>query len=136
MSKKSNPQLVERWQRRLADYCRTKQTVAAFCRSEGVSVPSFYSWKKRFTVSASSGKSVRVASRLNPSSPAFERVNILASGSVVGLTTHPAASVIRLGQLLEIELGTYQPTVETIVSKVLQSLVGSTATSTASNGTC
>lgn len=125
MGKKSNPQLVDRWQRRLTDYRQTKQTVAAFCRSEGVSVPSFYSWKKRLKAQPPwpKTKSARVSSRLDPASTVFERVNILTSDSVSAIATDAAASVIRLGPHLEIELGTHQPTVETIVFTVLKSLV-------------
>lgn len=35
------------WRRRLVRYRRSGQSVAAFCRDEGVSPPSFYQWRKR-----------------------------------------------------------------------------------------
>jgi hypothetical protein len=47
MPRTSNPQILTRWQERLTRYAATDQTVAQFCRCEGVSAPSFYRWKKR-----------------------------------------------------------------------------------------
>ena len=38
------------WQQRLDRYLQSKQTVADFCRSEGISAPSFYEWKRRLIV--------------------------------------------------------------------------------------
>jgi len=37
------------WQRRLRRFQATEQSVAEFCRQEGVSAPSFYQWRKRLT---------------------------------------------------------------------------------------
>ncbi|MCA9147198.1 MAG: transposase [Planctomycetaceae bacterium] len=37
----------ELWSTRLKRYCRSDLTVAEFCRREGVSVPSFYQWRKK-----------------------------------------------------------------------------------------
>ena len=43
------PDLVKRewWRRRLASYERGTLTVEEFCRREGVSVPSFYQWRRK-----------------------------------------------------------------------------------------
>lgn len=35
------------WQQRLDRYLQSKQTVADFCKTEGISAPSFYHWKRR-----------------------------------------------------------------------------------------
>jgi transposase-like protein len=35
------------WQQRLARFEQAQQSVAEFCRQEGVSAPSFYQWRKR-----------------------------------------------------------------------------------------
>lgn len=35
------------WRRRLARFRQGRQSVAEFCRREGVSAPSFYLWRKR-----------------------------------------------------------------------------------------
>lgn len=38
---------VREWQRRMTRFEEARQSVAEFCRTEGVSVPSFYQWRKR-----------------------------------------------------------------------------------------
>jgi hypothetical protein len=35
------------WRRRLRRYHKSRQSVVAFCRQEGVSQPTFYFWRKR-----------------------------------------------------------------------------------------
>lgn len=47
MSRFPNPQRLALWQERLTRFAATDQTVAEFCRREGVSTPSFYQWKKK-----------------------------------------------------------------------------------------
>ena len=46
MSRSPNPQLLSVWQERFTRFASTDLTVAEFCRSEGVSTPSFYRWRK------------------------------------------------------------------------------------------
>ena len=46
MSLSPNPHLLSVWQERLLRFASTDLTVAEFCRSEGVSTPSFYRWRK------------------------------------------------------------------------------------------
>ncbi len=38
---------VREWQRRMTRFEEAQQSVAEFCRREGVSAPSFYHWRKR-----------------------------------------------------------------------------------------
>ncbi len=38
---------VRQWRRRMERFRETRQSVAEFCRQEGVSAPSFYQWRKR-----------------------------------------------------------------------------------------
>ena len=40
---------VREWQRRMARFREAQQSVAEFCRQEGVSAPLFYRWRKRLT---------------------------------------------------------------------------------------
>ncbi len=44
MSRSPNPQFLSVWQERFLRFASTALTVAEFCRSEGVSTPSFYRW--------------------------------------------------------------------------------------------
>jgi transposase-like protein len=47
MGRKQNRGAERLWRSRLARYRKSGLTVAEFCRSEGVSNPSFYQWRKR-----------------------------------------------------------------------------------------
>jgi len=38
---------VREWRQRMARFQEGRQSVAEFCRKEGVSAPSFYQWRKR-----------------------------------------------------------------------------------------
>jgi len=70
------------WGERLRRYERAGQTVADFCRREGVSVPSFYQWRKRLAssiVQPSTG-----ATRRAPQTPVFQQV-MLTRGAVVAV---------------------------------------------------
>lgn len=47
MARSSDPQTVRQWQGRMARFKKSPLTVLRFCRDEGVSVPSFYQWRKK-----------------------------------------------------------------------------------------
>ena len=38
---------VRQWQRRMARFQRSRLSVAPFCQDEGISVSSFYQWRKK-----------------------------------------------------------------------------------------
>jgi hypothetical protein len=38
---------VHEWRRRMTRFEEAQQSVAEFCRKEGISAPSFYQWRKR-----------------------------------------------------------------------------------------
>lgn len=38
----------EIWRRRVEDYPASGLTITAYCAQEGIAVPSFYYWRKRF----------------------------------------------------------------------------------------
>lgn len=40
------PETIELWRQRIERFDAANMTVAQFCRSEGVSQPSFYQWKR------------------------------------------------------------------------------------------
>jgi transposase-like protein len=62
------------WRERMRRYQRAGLTVAEFCRQEGVSVPSFYQWRKRLDQ----------PSQRSPRLPAFQQV-MLSGGAVVAV---------------------------------------------------
>ena len=66
------------WRERLRRYERSKGTVAEFCQREGVSVPSFYQWRRRLAETSASPRQAVV-----PRSPAaFQQVLLSGSGVV------------------------------------------------------
>jgi len=60
-------QKVRQWRRRMERFHQGRQSVTEFCRTEGVSAPSFYQWRKRLarqpraTEEASGFRAVRLA---------------------------------------------------------------------------
>ena len=71
------------WRERLARYGRSGQTVASFCAAEGVSVPSFYQWKRRLVVSPVTRRPKRAEGRM-PSADqrVFMPVHVTGSAQV------------------------------------------------------
>lgn len=70
------------WGERLRRYEQAGQTVAEFCRREGVSVPSFYQWRKR--LASSPGRQSKWATRRRTQEPVFQQV-MLTSAAVVAV---------------------------------------------------
>ena len=54
------------WRERLTRYAVSSQTVAAFCRSESISVASFYLWRKRSLASPDGVGDARIVSAVSP----------------------------------------------------------------------
>ena len=47
MAGSSKSRKAPEWQRRMLRFQKAQQSVAEFCRQEGVSAPAFYQWRKR-----------------------------------------------------------------------------------------
>jgi transposase-like protein len=69
------------WGQRLERYRQAGQTVAEFCRQEGVSVPSFYQWRQRLAQPSRGQRPKRAPGRHAHRAPAFQQV--MLSGGVV-----------------------------------------------------
>jgi hypothetical protein len=86
------------WRDRLARYAASGRTVAAFCRSESVSTPTFYQWRTRLA------KQAVAASDVDGALPA----GFIDLSAVGGGGTRPAVREPELGlgyaQRLEIKL--------------------------------
>jgi len=52
MSRTPDPQRRNLWRDRLKRFAHAQITVSEFCRSEAISVPSFYHWKKKLAISS------------------------------------------------------------------------------------
>ena len=102
------------WSDRFQRFGRSSQTVADFCRAEGVSQPSFYVWKRRL---AGSGRA-SVKRRQRSASPANSRNGFR---SVVITPATDAVSVkVRLPDGVVIELGDDPLVIERVVGQLLQ----------------
>ena len=108
MSRGSNPKKAEEWTSRLDRFAESSQTVAALCRSEGVSVPSFYHWKKK----------------LLPSRGQFQSVHV-ASPPVASIKEE---TVIQLAGGIHIQLGSNLPVVELVVKQLLAAALDTQST--------
>jgi hypothetical protein len=73
------------WRERLRRYERAEMTVAEFCQREGVSVASFYQWRKRLAEASAGRRQMRSTPRQRPeAAPAFQQV-MLAGSDVVAI---------------------------------------------------
>jgi transposase len=86
-----------RWAERLERFHRSGQTIAQFCAAEGVSVPSFYVWKRTLTSDTTSPDPVAptlVPIRLttSPAEPPIEVV--FPSGTVLRFPVDARPEVI------------------------------------------
>ena len=82
------------WRGRMAQFRRGTLTVVEFCRSEGVSVPSFYRWRVRLEAAAQS--KARGALRRKPKQPASLFVPVNVSSSPVAEIEFPNGVRVRV----------------------------------------
>lgn len=57
---------LELWRRRLREFERGTETVAAFCRRVGVSAATFYGWRRKVAQSPVSGQASRGTQGMSP----------------------------------------------------------------------
>ena len=100
---------IEEWRRRLARFRDSRETVARFCRKEGVSEPTFYAWRKR--LGDSPGTAPGASSRFVP-----VEITVATSSSARRET------VVHLGPAVQIEFGSDLAVVGTVVRQLLQAM--------------
>lgn len=79
---------VRDWQRRMTRFEEARQSVAEFCRKEGVSAPSFYQWRKRLAQrprAAAGTNGTLVAGGFRPVRLAGTNGTLVAAGVAVQL---------------------------------------------------
>jgi hypothetical protein len=119
MRRDSRAAKVQQWTNRLARFQSCGQTVAKFCQSEAVSVPSFYQWKRKLAVSAD-------AAQVSPGgASAFQALEFQ---SIELKPLAPAMTTIRLPQGIAIEF----PSDRRMLEAWLQQLLSQALTSGAS----
>ena len=116
MLRGSDPVKRRQWAERLERFGNSGQTVAQFCRNEGVSQPSFYQWKTKL---GSKTQSSKRRGRQSPSRPgctakssAFKPVHVSPPDIASGVT-------VRLPDGIVIEIGSDPQLLETVMSQLL-----------------
>jgi len=75
------------WRRRMSRFLRSQRSVVQFCRDEGVSVPSFYQWRKKLqqhsSAAAIKDQTRHAATRSPHADNGFRPVHLVAAASVV-----------------------------------------------------
>ena len=138
MKRGSDPLKVQQWTRRLKRFRSSGMTVARFCRSEGVSQPSFYQWKRKLAAQDAAGerpvpktgRQARSATRKQrtggAASGSFQTVRLMGTaGHDPQLTTDRDRCVtVRIPGGIELAFTDNLPMVEMVVDKLLQTLPG------------
>ena len=115
MLRRSNPAKAREWTDRLRRFEAAGETVARFCVNEGVSVPSFYQWKKRLTQTKDDGSTISKPQRKRKrpaESAKFQRV-------LVSPQTTAASLAIRLPDGSTIEVRDDSPVVQSLIRQLL-----------------
>jgi hypothetical protein len=133
MKRGSDPLKVQQWTSRLERFRLSGLTVARFCRSEGVSQPSFYQWKRKLVAQAAAGKRPpsKTRGQAGPATRA-QRAGGAASGSfqtvqwigTAGLgpsvtTDRDPCLTVRIPGGIELALTDNLPLIEMVVDKLL-----------------
>jgi hypothetical protein len=100
-------------------FSQSDQTVAKFCASEGVSVPSFYQWRHRLSplvveprLPRKRKPSRRKKHRVKKARTAFTQLTVVDRQATTASVSLPGG--------ITIELGTQQDAIVTIVEQVLR----------------
>jgi len=113
--RRSSPEKIKLWSERLARFRRSSQSVAAFCQSEAISQPSFYYWKKKLA-----SADAACADRTLVPTSSFKAVELRP--------VIQTATTIRLGDNIEIRLGSDLPTVATVIDQLVKHVTDSRGT--------
>jgi hypothetical protein len=117
MPRGPRPVKLQQWTERLDRFEESQQTVAEFCKTEGVSGASFYQWRRRLG-RAPQSKALPVPRRSQASAhprPSFQSVIVRDTSTQVTIRL-PQGSLLELGndpriiQMVVRELLTHQAT--------------------------
>lgn len=125
MSEDSRSRKVEEWSQRLLRFSTCSQTVVEFCRTEGVSQPSFYAWRKKLNVPGISAQSPGLADAAlkavkpvrNSSASRFAPVSFDPAITCA----HPQGLKVRLPGGIELELGNDPHVIQAVVKQLVES---------------
>ena len=105
------------WQQRLDRYATSNQTVTDFCKTEGVSVPSFYHWKRRLSTphrdSPAANRKTRQRRKMQSDKTAATSFTELV------VTGQPGTAQAQLPNGVSISLGCDQAIAAAIIDRLL-----------------
>jgi len=61
MARSLTDRKAQEWRQRFLRFEKSRQSIAAFCREEGVSAPSFYLWRKRLRAASTARRGTTLA---------------------------------------------------------------------------
>jgi hypothetical protein len=118
----------------MARFEKSNQSVVRFCEDEGVSVPSFYQWRKKLDANRSdarSGASSRPSSGdREPLRQRFMPVQLLRGAG----DQAASPTIVRLGGGIEIELGSDLTIVEAVIRQLTTTAIDTVAQGQRSQG--
>ena len=76
MARSLTDRKAQEWRQRFLRFEKSRQSISAFCREEGVSAPSFYLWRKRLHAAATTRPSA------TPVPEGFRPVRLLPAASL------------------------------------------------------
>ena len=76
MARSLTDRKAQEWRQRFLRFEKSRQSIAAFCRGEGISAPSFYLWRKRLAVTPN------VLPGTTPAPEGFRPVRLLPAASL------------------------------------------------------
>ena len=123
MPRGSSSAKVQEWTERLARFQKSGLSVARFCQREGVSQPSFYQWRRKFSASgqgktlsrakapaASARDAAGFRSGRSGESPLFQPLQLMAAAQAV---------TIRLPDGSEIQMADNLRVIESVIGQLL-----------------
>lgn len=113
MARSSCPVKVQQWVDRIQRFSNAGTTIVRFCAAEGVSVPSFYNWKKKLRLQAGSDSHRQAGAVRN----AFQAIELIPAS--------PSTVTIRLPNGIVIELDGDCRATDRLFERAIQSPVDS-----------
>ena len=92
MARKTNPETIEQWRRRITKWRKSGLSATAFSRREGVSSPNLFAWRRRLAGATPVPTSAFVPVTVVPTSTTSVEL-VLPTGVVLRLHDFPLGQV-------------------------------------------
>lgn len=96
MGRSSCPVKVQQWVERIERFSDSGQTVARFCATEGVSVPSFYNWKKKLRPQTGVAHQTDSSRQSGAIRNSFQTIELIPAGAATVTMRLPNGIVIEV----------------------------------------